>query len=50
MKAKTVTVQLEKEAYDFLKKFSLERSGKVNLSSGIRVLIKERMDKKCKCL
>lgn len=47
---KTVTVQLQKDLYDFLKEFSKEKTGMENLSSGIRILINERKSKKCKCL
>lgn len=47
---KTVTVQLQDDAHAFLKKFSLEKTGRENLSSAIRILINERQTKKCKCL
>jgi predicted CopG family antitoxin len=39
---KTVTVQLEDDSHEFLKSFSLEKTGKENLSSAIRILIKEK--------
>lgn len=43
---KTVTVQLEDESHEFLKAFSLEKTGKENLSSAIRILIKQEKNKK----
>jgi hypothetical protein len=39
---KTVTAQLEDDQHEFLKSFSLEKTGKENINSAIRLLIKER--------
>ena len=43
---KTITVQLEDNSYEFLKKLSFERTGKSNISSAIRILINEKKGKK----
>lgn len=45
----TITAQLEDEQHEFLKSFSLEKTGKENINSAIRLLIKERQSNKCKC-
>lgn len=42
----TITVQLEDESHEFLKAFSLEKTGKENLSSAIRILIRQEKHKK----
>lgn len=47
---KTITAQLDDKQYEFLKAFSLEKTGKENINSAIRLLINERESNKCKCV
>jgi hypothetical protein len=46
----TTNIKFSEQESDFLKRFSIERTGKKNIAGAIRIILMERMNKNCKCL
>lgn len=45
----TTNIKFTPQEYDYLKKISVERTGKKNIAGAIRIILMEQMKKKCKC-